>query len=284
MIIGMDLDAMLSAMLLRHHLGWRLRGFYDLQTIYHDPGMTPADLRQCIWVDLDIYHPEIASIGHHILSFRSGDSLPGHARTLNPNLLRGMSYERFAAKYPLGTVHFLAWVLGVNLPAQNGGKYLFWLPDSSWINAQSHRFRKNVHDWLWGFVEVPLLKDTFDDVDTIKFEGDIAQFFAQLANETGFKAGRGQVKSRHMQIGGMQCRMAGVDPASMQSFARLCRFVHERTGWHTDMGTPADLERIPGRRNPYKGDLAGFLAREQVFSYVIPNADVINYTTFDGAI
>ncbi len=60
MIIGNDLDALLSAQFLQHTLGWSIAGFYNYTTLYHDPGIDP---RTCVWVDLDIYDHACASIG-----------------------------------------------------------------------------------------------------------------------------------------------------------------------------------------------------------------------------
>ena len=64
MIIGNDIDALLSAQFLQHTLGWSIAGFYNYTTLYVDPAIDPRD---CVWVDLDIYDPACCSIGHHIL-------------------------------------------------------------------------------------------------------------------------------------------------------------------------------------------------------------------------
>jgi len=45
---------------------------------------------------------------------------------------------------------------------------------------------------------------------------------------------------------------------------------------------PSQYRQVTGKRNPHRHDLAAFLERERVFSYVIPNRDIINYTTFDN--
>src|SRR5512143_2940180 len=87
MIIGNDLDALLSAQFLHDHLGWTVTGFYNYATMYHDPNVNPLD---CTWVDLDIYHSLIGSIGHHILQPTPADRIADHQLTVNPNLLRGV--------------------------------------------------------------------------------------------------------------------------------------------------------------------------------------------------
>ena len=92
MIIGNDLDALLSAQFLQHTLGWSIAGFYNYTTLYVDPAIDP---RECVWVDLDIHDPACCSIGHHILRPTPTDRIPGHRSSVNPNLLRGIDQTDF---------------------------------------------------------------------------------------------------------------------------------------------------------------------------------------------
>src|SRR5512135_2591600 len=92
MIIGNDIDALLSAQFLYHVLDWTVAGFYNYTTLYHDPTIDP---RACVWVDLDVYHSDLASIGHHILRPTPADRIPGHRSSVNPNLLRGIDQTGF---------------------------------------------------------------------------------------------------------------------------------------------------------------------------------------------
>src|SRR3974377_798584 len=107
MIIGNDLDALLSAQFLYHVLDWAVAGFYNYTTLYHDPAIDP---RECVWVDLDVYHTDLLPIGHPGLRPAPTDRIPGHRASVNPNLLRGIDQTDFAHKYPLGTIHFLLWL------------------------------------------------------------------------------------------------------------------------------------------------------------------------------
>ncbi len=118
MIIGNDLDALLSAQFLQHTLGWSIAGFYNYTTLYHDPAIDP---RECVWVDLDIYDPACGSIGHHILRPTPTDRIPGHRSSVNPNLLRGIDQTDFTHKYPLGTIHLLLWLHDVRIRNRRAG-------------------------------------------------------------------------------------------------------------------------------------------------------------------
>jgi hypothetical protein len=208
--------------------------------------------------------------------------MPGHDQALNPNLLRAVDYERgFAVKYPLGTLHFLIWLLDIQILPHEDSRYLFWLPDSSWINAQAHRFRGNVQDWLENCIPIPFFRETFGAVDTIEYERGMTDFFDRLKGYTGFGRGRGQIASRHLKLHGLQCTFKKPDASSLSCIRRLGEFASSITG-HSIPDIPERYCHVTGKRNPHHQDLGGFLERERVFSYVIPNRDVINYTTFDN--
>ncbi|MGN6360233.1 MAG: hypothetical protein ACTHNK_07585, partial [Thermomicrobiales bacterium] len=42
-----------------------------------------------------------------------------------------------------------------------------------------------------------------------------------------------------------------------------------------------EYRQIPGVRNRHVSDLANFIVREEIFSYVMPNSGIINFTSFD---
>lgn len=123
-----------------------------------------------VWVDLDIYHPEIALIGHHILNFRLNDKIPHHSKTLNPNLLRGIHHGNFSRKYPLGTIHFLTWLHDQPTNITENQQLLYSTPDSTWINGQSHRFRDNVEDWLKNCIPLEFMIKSFEWMNKPSFE------------------------------------------------------------------------------------------------------------------
>ena len=262
MIIGNDLDALLSAQFLQHTLGWSIAGFYNYSTLYHDPAIDP---RECVWVDLDIYDRACASIGHHILQPSPADRIPGHRSSVNPNLLRAVDQTDFAHKYPLGTIHLL-----------------LWLADSTWINAQ--RYRSNVREWLTRWITVPELLDTFDQTDTPDFEAEMqAQVLARLAIAE-LAPGNVQNVSNHLGLGGYQC--AWDKPEDLLKVHRVTNLIERAFGWRAPQ-FPREFKSIEGVRRSAKlpdlvkkyGSFDKFLANEKVFSYVIPNKDRVNYTT-----
>jgi len=286
MVVGTDFDGLLSAALMHEELGWKIIGFYDFETVWYSNGASKEQLRNAIWIDLDVYHPQVRSIGHHILKYRQNDKISHHCQSLNPNLLRGIYHGNFQQKYPLGSIHLLVWLFNYKIPHDQLHKLLFWHPDSSWINGQAQRYRDNVNDWLHNFVPNDLMVSTFADIDTLKFEEEMQNFFFPRISQTGFERGRGQVQSRHLRLRGYQCSFE--DPNRyVTQIQKMFSLISEITRWTLPM-IPQSYDSIGGTRNSprynYKGireefgDLDTFLSKMKVFSYAIPNMGEMNYT------
>jgi hypothetical protein len=280
MIIGNDLDGLLSAQFLHDHLGWTVAGFYNYSALYHDPAVNPLD---CTWVDLDIYHPRVGSIGHHILRPAPTDRIVDHQLTVNPNLLRGIDQTDFMHKYPLGTIHFLLWLHDRRIVRQRAAILLLWLADSAWINAQ--HYRPNVQTWLREWLPVPELVDTFDETNTGGFEEDMRDQVLSAIDGTGLAgADNIQRRSKHLNLGGHQC--VWNKPEEVLKVRRVTALIERRFGWKQP-DFPREFKGVEGHRRSAAlpelvkrhGSFDAFLANERVFSYVIPNRDRINYTT-----
>jgi hypothetical protein len=279
MIIGNDIDALLSAQLLYHVLDWTVAGFYNYTTLYHDPAIDP---RECVWVDLDINDPACCSIGHHILRPTSTDQISGHRASVNSNLLRGIDQTDFVHKYPLGTIHLLLWLHDVRIRNRRTAMLLLWLADSTWINAQ--RYRANVREWLTNWINVPELLDTFDQTDTPDFEAEMqAQVLSKL-QLAELEPGNVQNVSQHLGLGGHQC--AWNKPEDLLKVHRVTNLIERAFGWRAPQ-FPREFKSIEGQRHSAKlpdlvkrhGSFDKFLVNKKVFSYVIPNKDRVNYTT-----
>jgi hypothetical protein len=279
MIIGNDIDALLSAQFLQQTLGWSIAGFYNYTTLYHDPAIDP---RECVWVDLDIHDRACCSIGHHILRPTPADRIPGHRSSVNPNLLRGIDQTGFTHKYPLGTIHFLLWLHDARVRNKRACTLLLWLADSTWINAQ--RYRSNVRTWLFEWLPVPELMETFEQTATSDFEAEMqAQVLSKL-QLAELEPGNVQNVSQHLGLGGHQC--AWDKPEDLSKAHRVTDLLYRTFGWRAPL-FPRGFRALQGVRHSAKlpdlvkkhGSFDKFLVNEKVFSYVIPNKDRVNYTT-----
>lgn len=288
-IIGNDLDALLSAALLKEVFGWNVVAVYDYRTLWYDPDCQfIKNLKAGVYlaVDLDIYRSSIPSIGHHILQLTAEDCLEQHAQTLNPNFIFGVDCRNFRSKYPLGTIHFLRWLFEMEL--ERRGELLCWLADSAYINAQAHRFRENVSNWLYRFFDWPPFWEIFILLDSADYEEMLIRDIGQTLNDILIAPGscRGQIKSRYKSLSGWQCQWS--DPGvQAEQIGKIFDFIHEISGWQIP-GLPEQYTCIAGHRGTitvpellknYK-TLDRFLDREHVFSYVFTYANQLNYTQF----
>lgn len=288
LIIGNDLDSVISACYLKDKFGWNVVATYDYRLLWYSVNESDffekLSSGRYLAVDLDIYHQRIYSLGHHILEFNDNDKLPRHERTLNPNFIRGINIQSFWRKYPLGTIHFLLWLFAEK-DLKRECELLIWLADSSYINGQSHKYRKNVEEWINGFLDLPLFQRMVKEIDTLEFESEIKQTILAQLGPCSICSPTGQIKSRHLGLSGFQCQWD--DPnLKIQDIRDLFAIVYSLTGWAAPE-FPSHSYSIIGTRRKISlnemferyGSLDKFLESNNVFSYVFPYNDSINFTT-----
>jgi hypothetical protein len=290
-IMGDDLDAALSTILyLRKNPNATLVGIYTgYKKIFFQENLSKIDLVNCIYVDLDIYHPPCRSIGHHIVRMDESNVLEGFQQSCNVNELENRSLTRFfTKKYPLATIHFLLWLYNEEIPKTEYAESLIWLADSSFINGQSHKFQQNVGSWVTDLMNSWYVQKGFNKIDSLEFEEKIAEIQAKM-EQLGFNKGKGQVTSKHLGLSGFQCQPKGDEtPQQMTEYIhQLFRFVSEITDWSLQ-SPQIDIQNMTLRTGTRKsgsisevlgeGGLDAFLKEKKVFSYVFPFKDSINYT------
>ena len=286
MVIGDDLDSLLSAMYLHQLFEWPVVGVYcQYSRLWH------TGSSQVFWdnllsgryvaVDLDIYHPAVPSLGHHIISRQQRDELPGHTHTLNPNALRGFSVRKdYTRKYPLATIHYLWWLFGQGLPVENVN-LLIWLADSAYINAQ--QYRNNVEEWV-RFFGIPAFSTILPALQTRAFEQAL---FDRILRPMGANPlchpGRSRNKSQHLGLNGYQCQFE--DPNKQNGHLRsLLDILSRLSGW-APLPFPSKFGgfRQGNRKEIAVRDLEGvdfseWLERNGVFSYAFTYRERLNYT------
>lgn len=114
-ILSPDSDGLLCGLLMSHYLGWRIRGFYDGKVLVLEDDFSP---QECIFLDMEIFRPNIRSVGQHMIMYDKADLPPNWNNFDNciaANNLRNCDFKNnFKIKYPLGTVHLLLAILGQN--------------------------------------------------------------------------------------------------------------------------------------------------------------------------
>lgn len=287
MLIGDDLDSLLSAMYLHRHFGWQVKAVYcQFNRLWFD-GDQDTFLHQLYTgricaVDLDIYHPSVPCIGHHMIAWKDTDELPGHSHSLNPNAIRGFSVQQhFKRKYPLATIHFLRWLLEEQAETQDA-ELLTWLADSTFINAQ--RYRENVEEWVCNYVSLPVFIRQLPLLQTLDFEQLLQEnILKSLSKNILCTGNRSAYRSRHLGINGFQCQFENpnTDNAGLQQLLDQLSLL---SGW-LRLPFPEKFEgSIPGIRHTIRiseigtTELGDWLASKGVFSYAFTFRDRLNYT------
>ncbi len=275
-IMGDDLDAGLATLLyLSKNPAARLVGIYTgYKKLFYNAALSHDDLKNAIYLDLDICQPQCKSLGHHIVRLHPANTLSGFQSSCNPNELENRSVTtRYTSKYPLATVHFLMWLYQMEMPTNRYAEQLIWLADSSFINGQSHKFPKNVSDWIYNLMPSSVLQNSFQHIDTLAFEQEM-QILQNRMRASGLNKGNGQVTSRHLQLTGFQCQPHGHENGAQMSayMLHLLQILSRVTGWPLDDNQLdiADLHVINGSR--HNGNISitshsldDFLAHHQVF-------------------
>jgi hypothetical protein len=289
MVIGDDLDSLLSAMYLQQKFGWPVAGVYCQYTrLWHvdskDDFLKKLLAGKLFAVDLDIYHTAIPSLGHHIISLNVSDELPGHSHSLNPNALRGFSVgQHFKRKYPLATIHFLLWLFEEkNLsPA---AEMLVWLADSAFVNAQ--HYRENVEEWATQFFDFLAFAQILPALQTLDFEKDLQEkILCRMAANPLCRTSKSSYKSKNLGLNGFQCQFENPN-AQNSHLQSLLNILSELSGWPR-LTFPNRFEGfLEGKRKEIQvsemlaaGLLFGdWLEKEEVFSYAFTFKDRLNFT------
>jgi hypothetical protein len=291
MLVGDDLDSLLSAMWLHRRFGWQIVGVYTRYTQIWHLGR-PEDFwallvsGRLFAVDLDICHPNVPSLGHHIVSLRKDEDLPGHSHSLNPNALRGFSvHESFNRKYPLATIHFLRWLFQEKAWSP-GAEMLAWLADSTFINAQ--RYTTNVTEWARDFLNFAAFAEKLPALQTLVFEQDLREKILRPMSANALcRPSRSTYQSKHLGLNGFQCQFDNPN-AQNTDIQSLLAILSELSGWEK-LPFPAQFEgRIEGQRLEMsiaeamlpKETVAAWLERKDIFSYVFTFKDRVNFTIF----
>jgi len=161
MVISPDIDGYICAAFLHHFYNWQLVGVFTLNALYLNSQLSPTpaesqeqleqqlSTQEVVFVDHDINHPGIVSIGHHILNWSSRTEPGRHeiATSLNPNLWSGITVADFKSKYPFGSIHLLlAASQGISQKPSRRFVALLLHVDSTLRNALN--YQENALWWL----------------------------------------------------------------------------------------------------------------------------------------
>ena len=113
-IVSADYDGLICASLLNHIKGWKLVGYYNLESIWIS-SEAKKNKTDVIWVDLNILPRQGRSIGGHITSIKD-EIAPGFDTSCNLNIIAKLNSSKFNKKFPMSTLLFFLWLYNIHIP------------------------------------------------------------------------------------------------------------------------------------------------------------------------
>jgi hypothetical protein len=150
-----------------HYLNWNIVGFYDSKELRIKNGISP---KECVFLDIEILRNNIKSVGHHMITHNINELPDDYFKRLNncinPNTIRGFDrIHNFPRKYPLGTVHFLLFILGSefsrDITINKDGFGAIFFADGIWKIL--FKYTANFLDWF-NFLEVGSKSEWWDNL------------------------------------------------------------------------------------------------------------------------
>lgn len=295
-ILSPDSDGLLCGLLMSHYLGWKIRGFYDGKVLVIDEGINPRD---CVFLDMEIFRPNIRSVGQHMVMYDKADLPPNWNNfkgCVAANNLRNYDFKNnFSKKYPLGTIHLLLAILGHTMPIgiQKSAVSPLLYTDGTFKNQ--FNYPENVLDWLdfLGASEVgnPLQKIFLNRLySTYELMVELRDLFSKISAVGGGKRGGDKIKISDSRgnITNIDSHTRHLKDASKIQAEAFLKMLEDKTGW---VFAPADWSWGPyttirfkkGSVKPGKARYKNLLSQNPV-SLAIISRNSIEYTIDENGV
>ncbi|MCD6220680.1 hypothetical protein J7K25_00775 [bacterium] len=150
-ILSPDVDGTLCGLLMSNYMEWEIVGFYDGKLLCYNKDV---NIKNCIFLDIDIFRKNIKSCGHHMLFYNKNiipDNWENFNKSINPNNLRKFdALHNFQKKYPLAEIHFLLCclkeILNIDIKLLNTSTILLLYVDGTFKNLLN--YPENCNEWL----------------------------------------------------------------------------------------------------------------------------------------
>lgn len=295
-ILSPDSDGFLCGLFMSHYLKWKIRGFYDGKILIIERGFSPQD---CIFLDMEIFRPNIRSIGQHMVMYDKMSLPPNWKNFENciaANNLRNYDFKNdFNKKYPLGTIHLLLSILGQNrsIPIAKNAVSSLLYTDGTFKNQ--YNYPENCLDWLdflGASCENNPLQNVFLDkhYSTYELMIELKGLFSKISAIGGGKRGGDKIK-----ISDSRGNVVNVDPQTHQikneaknQAEAFLRMLADKTGWifesdHWSWGPYQITELKKGSIKPGKARYNTLLNQNPV-SLAIISRNSIEYTIDESGI
>jgi len=299
-VVSPDVDGLIcGSMLLEKYPDATCIGSYDSKNILHFDNATSREIKEALWIDLDVIHPEIICIGQHLIQLDRNDLLPRrNAHSFNPNVYFSQdhagSFKGSAPgrdKYPFGTAHFLRWALQIPLPDRRSrGWSVLAHADGSWKTAVDYQENANIwyQDMLRGDDLIhDLLNGYTNDESSLTEHIGFVDELAHIGIKSTSSASRNSEEQNDWSpVRGYQALpsiVIGKEDEWLVKFRNLSTLISTHLGLRplapqnitgrfsgsVKIGDPAQIAR---------GGFDQFCENEEVFSHAIVSKNAIRYT------
>lgn len=288
-VLSPDSDGLLCGLFMSHYLNWKISGFYDGKVLLLAKGVTP---KSCVFLDMEIYRAGIRSVGQHMVLFDKNHLPNGwdaFSQCISANNLHQYDFKNdFKLKYPLGTIHLLAAIVGtrhtIGIKKNAVGPLLY--TDGTFKNQ--FNYPENCLEWL-EFLGAsqrnnPLQKVFMDPhYSTYELMLALRVLFADIRRIGGDKRGGDKIKiSDSKGATASHITKAGLGENVRRQADNFLSLLAERTGWFFKPTAwnwgPYDIYRFKkGSIKPGKARYNELLANNPL-SLAIISRNSIEYT------
>ena len=299
-VVSPDVDGLIcGSMLLEKYPDATCIGSYDSQHILHFDNATSREIKEALWIDLDVIHPEIICVGQHLIQIDRNDLLPRrNAHSFNPNVYFSQdhagSFKGSAPgrdKYPFGTAHFLRRALQIPLPARRSrGWSVLAHADGSWKTAVDYQENAKIwyqdmllgddliHDLLNGYTN-----DESSLAEHIGFVDELARIGIKSKTSASRNSNELNSWSRVSGYQALPSVVIGRENEWLVKFREISTYLSKQLGLR-----PLAPQNVTGRfsgnvkiKDPSqiaRGSFDEFCESEEVFSHAIVSKKAIRYT------
>lgn len=146
LVLSDDLDSLLSCAILNKVKGWKVRYFYNFDSLYKSNKIKEINKDKRVWVDVACLNGE-KTFDNHISSVSLSDTVNEKLKNIiNPNTMCMITNDNYCDKY-CGSTALLLWSLyDLPLPETEEGKMLLLTIDSTFLGYWNPKFKDKFRD------------------------------------------------------------------------------------------------------------------------------------------
>ena len=171
LVLSDDIDSLASCAVLNMVKGWKIKYFYDFNTIYADKKVRNGRNKRC-WVDIATYKGR--AFDNHVSKITVWDDW--NKNMINLNQMCQVTNENYTDKYAGSTLLTVWSVYNLPLPETEEGKMLLLCIDSAYKGFYSDRFHDIQKHYLVDVMGLDGLYDVLQRHTADEFEDLIGKY------------------------------------------------------------------------------------------------------------